>query len=157
MCMCFTLVYGQDRGLEHAIRNTPGSNLTTEGFSYPTFFDGETHSNFTATYEMDTNFLIELQGYYDTYLLANVFRVPVRAKWYVSDRLYLFSGLEMEVELDKYGLKPPPPRLKLINGMGYDVDKNFSIQATHDLQFNTSNFGNYATPNLFSLSGKYKF
>lgn len=63
----------------------------------------------------------------------------------------------LEAELDKHGFRPPPLRVKLINGFGYDIDQKFSLEAKHDVQFNRTNFGNYGTPNLFSLSGKYKF
>ena len=131
--------------------------LFVEDFAYPVFLDEEMHSSFTVGYEFDAKFLVELQGFYDTYRLSDVFGMNFRSRYYFSSKFYLFSGIGLEIERDKYGLRPPPPRIKTTNGFGYDVDNKFSLEAKHDLHFNKTNFGNYGTPNLFSISGKYKF
>ena len=152
-----TAIQGQEVTPNFKGVNNQDAKITTEAFSNPVFLNDEMHSNFAVIYEVDTGFLVELQGYYDTYLLGDVFRVPLITKYYVNDKLYFFSGFEFEADLDKYGRKPAPPRLKFKNGVGYDIDKNFSLEANHDLQFNKTNLGNYAAPKLFSFSGKYKF
>jgi len=143
---------------EEMIKNSKSKNaLTIEGFSYPLFLDNETHSNFTVAYEFDPTFLIELEGFYDTYRLYDIYESRLLLKKYLSNRFYFFTGLGTETELDKHGFKPPPTRIKTFNGFGYEVDEKFSLEAKHDLHFNKTNFGNYGTPNLFSLGGKYKF
>ena len=128
-----------------------------EDFAYPTFLNGEVHANFLVGYQMDPKFLAQLQGFYDTYILKDVFQVPLTAKWYVSDGLYLYSGVQMEMEREKYGRETTKPRFQVVNGVGYEVDANFTLEAKHDLQFNKGNLGTYGSPNMFSLSGKYKF
>lgn len=151
-------LYAQDfSGKNVDVDDGNTNSLHIEDFSYPVFFDGEVHSNFTVAYEFDTEFLIELQGFYDTYRLNDVFDLSLRSKYYLSNKLYFFSGIGLEKERDKHGFRPPPLRVKLINGFGYDIDQKFSLEAKQNLHFNKTNFGNYGTPNLFSLSGKYKF
>ena len=71
--------------------------------------------------------------------------------------MYFFSGMEMEKDLNKYGNEPAPPRLDFMNGVGYDVDNNFLIEARHDLQFNKTGNGQFTAPVMFSIGGKYKF
>ena len=123
----------------------------------PFFFDSEIHSNFAITYAFNPEFLGELQGFYDTYRLNDVLDVRFRGKRYPLKKFYLFSGFCAEIELDKYRLQPPPWRIELINGFGYDLNEKFTLEAAQDLHFNKYNFGNYGTPNLFSLGGKNKF
>lgn len=136
----------------------PLSNrLYTEGFTYPLVLEGETHSNFSMGFEFDPTFNAELQGFYDTYRLANVFDLSIRGKKFITEKLYIFSGIGAEFELDKYGLKAPQTRFKIMNGMGYDFNEQLFLEAKQEVFLNQSNYGNYATPNLFLLSSKYKF
>ncbi len=149
--------YGQQYEIENIgnAKKTDKVKLTSGG--YPVFLNDEMHAYFDLDIKLDSDFQLQLQGYYDTYLGSDVFRVPVSTKWYATDKLYFFSGVEAEIELDKYGNKPAPPALKFINGFGYEVNKSLFLEAKHDLHFNKTSLGNYATPNLFSVSGKYKF
>ncbi|MEM6813033.1 MAG: hypothetical protein AAF600_01410 [Bacteroidota bacterium] len=134
------------------------SRLTINDFAYPLAPNSsEQHSNFIVSYEGSQNFFLELQGFYDSYLLADVFRIPIRAKLYVSDKFYLFSGVEVESERDKLQIDLPPPQLKYKNGFGYDVKNSLMLEFEHDLHFNKSVHGVYGTPSLFSLKGKYRF
>lgn len=150
-------ISGQDLGAEFDTASPFSDRLYTEGFAYPFVLEGETHSNFTVGLEFDPKFLAELQGFYDTYRLANVFDVSFRGKKYITDKFYIFSGMGAEFESDKYGRQSPPIRLKIMNGMGYDFNQKFFLEAKRELHLNQSNYGNYATPNLFLLSSKYKF
>jgi len=134
------------------------SKLTVNDFAYPLIpYSSEQHSNFAVSYKVSSDFLIQLQGFYDSYLLADVFKLPITAKLYVFDRFYLFSGVEIESERDKMQINLPPPQLKYKNGFGYDVQNNFILEFEHDLHFNKSIHGAYGTPSLFSLKGKYRF
>ncbi len=132
--------------------------LTISDFEYPrVWWSTEQYSSFIFSYKVRSKFLIELQGFYDSYLLADVFKMPLTTKLYLTDELYLFSGIELESERDKLQLNLPPPQLKYKNGFGYDIKSNFFIEIIHDLHFDKSIYGAYGAPNLFSLKGKYEF
>lgn len=147
------VMYGQEIDIL-----TPTSKLTIDDFAVPkVWWSSEQHANFIFSYEMSSSFFLELQGFYDSFLLADVFKMPITSKLYVLDKFYLFSGVEIESERDKMQLNLPPPQLKFKNGFGYDVQRNIMLQFEHDLHFNKSIIGAYGTPSLFSLSGKYKF
>lgn len=134
------------------------SKLVIEDFAYPlNLVNREQHSNFKFSYQVKPKFFVEIQGFYDTYLVSDIFKMSITAKFYSTEKLYLFSGVEIESESDKMLLNLPPAQLKIKNGMGYDVKQNFFLQVEHDLHFNKSNIGAYGTPSLFYLSGKYKF
>ena len=149
--------YAQEEKLDANGSTDQDPKLKIESFSYPTFLNGEVHSSFLMDYKLSEKLSLRLQGFYDTYILADVFKAPMTLNWYVSEKLFLFTGTEFYFEQDKLGLKPPVLNLYMTSGMGYDVNNYFTIEAKQDVYFNTSNLGNYATPNLFSLGGKYKF
>lgn len=151
------IVYAQRPRVVPDSKNKPHRHLNVDGFSYPIFLNGEQHASFLIDYELQKTLQVELEGFYDTYLLGDVFKVSIAPKWYVSKRMYFFSGIEVENNLDKYGEKPPPVRLDFINGVGYEVDDSFTIEARHDLQFNETGGVQFTTPVMFSVGGKYKF
>ncbi|WP_271784331.1 hypothetical protein [Aquimarina algiphila] len=144
------------------------SRLTIDGVSYVgrpsliTHFSPGKQSSFTVNYEFSTNFHAEIEGHYYLYDLMDVFIVsfivPISTKQYVSDRLYLFTGGEVEFTRSfNYGAEPIPPIFKMINGVGYDVNANFSLEVKQDLNFNTTTLAPYNNPNMFSVKGKFKF
>ena len=150
--------YGQEKEIEKDSTKIPKTKLTISDFSYNTFGSWEQHSSFQIKYNIDPSLSLELHGNYDTYILADVFKVPLIAKKYVSKRLHLFSGIEMETQRGVLKSKLwAKPQLKSKNGMGYDLNKNFQLQVEHDLFFNKSKTGIYSFPELFSLKGKLKF
>ncbi|PIB27086.1 hypothetical protein BFP77_13710 [Maribacter sp. 4U21] len=81
----------------------------------------------------------------------------------MNKRLYLYSGLEIEAEINKYPhLKQPPPRVGLINGLGYEVNKSFVIEGGSNIQVNNSPMGVFGErdipmPQVYTLGGKIKF
>lgn len=137
--------------------------LSLEAFSYPLFLGGEEHGTFTLGYTFATPFKIELNGFYDTYRETNRFRSNLRIKSYLTDNWYLFSGGELEMDTNKYGLKENLiPRIGFISGVGYDVNNNFLFEAGSNLQINNSYMGAFGehrvlTPQVYSFSGKFKF
>jgi len=162
LLFCFVLhaihTNAQQQDVDKDSTQTAKPKLTISDFAQaraPWSF--EQHSNFTFKYGINSRFSLELQGHYDTQILADIFRVPIIAQGYVTKRLYLFTGVEMEMERDKFNLNLPVPQLKLINGMGYDVNSNFQLEFKHDLHFNKSNVGIYGNPELFLLKGKMRF
>ncbi|SDM81478.1 hypothetical protein [Kriegella aquimaris] len=155
--ICNAILYGQQPQVVPDSKGNPQKPLNVDSFSYPNFLNGERHASFLVDYDISRALRVELQGFYDTYLLGDVFKVSIAPKWYVTKRMYFFSGVEMEKDLEKYGNEPAAPRLDLMNGVGYDVDDNFTIEARHDLQFNKTGYGEFTTPVMFSVGGKYKF
>ena len=138
------------------------SKFETSGRSYPLFVDGEEHSSFLVSYLNSERLQIDLEGFYDTYMLANRFKTYVAAKYYLNDALYLFSGLDMEMDIDKYGGKPSAPRVGVVGGMGYEVNEQWMIEARSNIQSNTSKTGLFgesqrATPAVFTFGSKFKF
>ncbi len=47
--------------------------------------------------------------------------------------------------------------VRTFNGVGFEGNKNINIEAVHDLNFNENAVGLNATPQLFTLKGKYRF
>ncbi|WP_438423577.1 hypothetical protein [Aquimarina macrocephali] len=136
------------------------SKLVIGGFSYSGLSSREQHAYFTINYEVNSNLFIELQGYNDTYLSADVFKMPIRGKLHLTNKFRLFSGLEIELtrNADVHDIiKVPLLRTRFMYGMGYDFDANFSLEVNHNLDFGTSEFGYYGTPNLLYVRGRYRF
>jgi len=153
----FTLKTSSQIRTEKVLPKSKISVLSIESFSYPTFMSGEQHSHFNIDYNLDKKFSAELQGFYDTYLLSDVVRFELRSKYYLGSKLYLFSGIASESEINIYSGKISPPRFLLINGAGLNVTKGLELEARHEFQINNAGLGNYGLPNLFSVQGKYKF
>lgn len=101
--------------------------------------------------------MVNLKGFYDSYLLSDVFRLTVKAKYYLNDKLYFSSGMGAEFERNHENNGTATPRLYLLNSVGYNIKEDLNLEAKHELQIKKSGFGNYAVPNLFSIHGKYKF
>ena len=139
------------------------NKLMIDGRSYPIFLNGEEHSSFLVRYNVLERLKLDLNGFYDTYLMTNRIRTNFLGKWYVQKNLYIFSGLEVEMEANKYSeLKPMPPRVGFISGMGYDVNDNFTIEAKGNFQLNNSPMGAYGEyfipmPQVYTIGGKLKF
>lgn len=133
------------------------SNWEYDGFSYPDFGTGEQHSYFSLMYKMNPNLYTELQGFYDTYRTSNIFDISLRVRWYPAKKVYLFSGIGVQIQQSKVGEDIPVMPLRMINGVGYEPNKNISIEAVHDLNFSKNNSGLNASSNPFTLKGKYRF
>lgn len=139
-------------------------NLTIDDFAYPRFMDREEHASFLIRYQLTDNLQVELQSFYDMYLLANRFRNSLALKRYLSKKFYLFAGVEVEIEFVKESKLLPkrPPRVGIISGVGYDVNRNFSIEAKSNIGLNQTSMGAFgepfiAMPQVYTLGGKIKF
>ncbi|MGB3150150.1 MAG: hypothetical protein WBB27_05760 [Maribacter sp.] len=95
--------------------------------------------------------------------MTNRFRTNLIGKWYGNENLHFFSGLEIEMETNKYQrLKQMPPRIGFFSGVGYDVNSNFMIKAGSNIQINSYPMGTYGEyfipmPQVYTLGGKIKF
>lgn len=150
-------VKGQVDSLLYLLEDFP--QLQISGFSYPTFLNGETHSQFTINYPVNMNFDIELQGFFDTYPTADIMRYGLRGKYRVDNRTYLFSGTAIDLEIDGLTGAPLPPSYFVSNGVGHDLRENLNLELKHELQLNPSeeSVNGYNIPSLFTVNGKFKF
>ncbi len=103
-------------------------------------------------YELDPKFQVELQGFYDTYRTADIFDLSARMKWHPIEKVFLFSGLGLQIQRGKGFVELPTMPVRMLNGVGYKPNSNMTIEAVHDL-----NFSQNGTPNLFTIKGKYRF
>ena len=130
--------------------------------AYPTGATGDIHKSFMMQYGITKSLKLELQGFYDTYILSERFRSSLLFKRYLNDRLYLLSGLEVEVATEKDELLDAPYRLGFVAGTGYDVSENFMIELKSNVQLNKSTIGAFGEtqvtmPSVYTIGSKWKF
>jgi hypothetical protein len=144
----------------------PKEGLKLESFGYPVFLGGEEHGSFHLTYPITSTLTTELNAFYDTYILSNQFRSNILLKNYLDENWYLFSGVEAEYSIKKYpsleSQKEVPPRIGVVSGIGYEVNKNFQVEARSNFQINNSSVGAFGEPlipmpQVYTLKGKFKF
>ena len=117
------------------------TGLSISGHAYPVSAIGDVHKSFMVKYGISKSTQIELQGFYDTYLLTESFRTNLVSKVYLNDKFYLFSGMELEAETGSYINVPGPYRLGFIAGTGYDISENFMIEVKSNVELNNSRIG----------------
>ncbi|WP_125224053.1 hypothetical protein [Maribacter algicola] len=159
-----TLGFSQTNGFGKEPR--PNEGLQLESFGYPIFFGGEQHSSFHLKYPITNTIRAELNTFYDTYILSDRIRTDIQFKKYWDDNWYLFSGMESEFSFNKYpgveSKKQARPRIGVISGLGYEVNKNFTMEAQSNFQINNAPIGAYGEhlipmPQVYTLKGKIKF
>lgn len=148
---------GQEPVGEPPLNLTGPSNWKYDAFSYADFGTGEEHSYFSELYQLNPKLRAELRGFYDSYRTSDVLDVSHRVRWYPTKKLYLFSGVGVQFQRNKGGLNLPIMPVRMLNGVGYDPNENISFEAVHDFNFNKNMGGLNASPNLFTLKGKYRF
>lgn len=150
--------------VEKELLNSPRtSTLQYDAFSYADLGTGEKHSYFSVLYQLNPKLEAELRVFYDTYQISNRVRAEFLLKKYVTDKLYIFSGLEIEAETKVMpGRSILPPRLGAIGGVGYDVNDNFLLEAKGNFQLNNSPLGVFGErlvkmPEVYTVGGKVRF
>jgi hypothetical protein len=138
------------------------SGLSITGHAYPISAIGDVHKSFMVQYGIFKSTQLELQGFYDTYILSERFRSSLLFKRYLNDRLYLLTGLEVEVATEKKELLEAPYRLGFVAGTGYDVSENFMIELKSNVQLNKSTIGAFGEtqvtmPSVYTIGSKWKF
>lgn len=142
--------------------------FTLDAHGYPTSIWGEEHASFEVNYRLSPKFVAQLQGFYDEYacgLCSDRFRTFAGLKWYVSNRVYLISGMDIEAEVGVHGRQARDmrkPRVAFIGGLGYDVRENLLLEAKGNFQLNNSKIGAFGEPQirmpkLYTVGGKLKF
>jgi len=149
---------------EPPVTNLPSSltGLSITGHAYPASAIGDVHKSFMVQYGVSKSFQLELQGFYDTYILSERFRSSVLAKVYMNKRLYLLGGLETGIATENAGVAQTPYRLGFIAGAGYDVSENLMIELKSNVQLNKSNIGalgetQVTMPSVYTIGSKWKF
>ena len=71
--------------------------------------------------------------------------------------VFLFFELSLKQECGKGLGVLPIMSVRNFNGVGFEANKNITIKAVHDLNFNKNAARLNATPQLFALKGKYRF
>ncbi len=162
--MCATTLMAQK--IEEQPKTLPSSllGLSMSGHSYPVSLNGDIHKSFLVVYGISTNTKVELQGFYDTYLLTERFRTNFGGKYYLNEQLYVFSGMEMERATGNFIRLPVPDsyRVGVVAGAGYDVSENFMIEIKSNIQVNNATIGLYGEslikmPAVYTIGSKLKF
>ncbi|QCW99331.1 hypothetical protein FGM00_04095 [Aggregatimonas sangjinii] len=159
------MVFGQ---IEPDTKQSDTPSVILDARGYPISIWGEEHSSFDFNYRLSPKLVAQLQGFYDEYacgLCSDRFRTFVGLKWYVSNRFYLISGLDMEAEVGVTGRQsrePKKPRMGFTGGVGYDVRENLLLEAKGNFQLNNSKMGAFGEPQirmpqLYTVGGKLKF
>ena len=133
--------------------------ITLEGFQYP-------ENSFNDFRSLELNFLIneatstQLEFAYSNFGFRERIRIPLRVKVYLSKKLYVFTGPEVEIELNKEQVTKEPPRLGWQAGVGYEWQKNLFTEAKVNYQLNTTQIGPYGSlgrSDTFTLGTRWKF
>jgi hypothetical protein len=136
--------------------------LSISGHAYPVSLNGDVHKSFIMQYGISKAIQIELQGFYDTYLLTERFRTNLEGKVYLNDKLYLFSGLDVEASTGGYGKVLSAYRLGFVASADYDVSDNFMIEVMSNVQLNNASndvFGEslIEMQAIYTIGSKLKF
>lgn len=138
---------------------TLAKGITLDGFIYPK----DPLSDFRS---LEFNFLIseatraQLEFAYSSFGFQERIRIPLTVKVYLTKKLYMVTGPEVEIELNKVLFPKEPPRLGWQAGMGYEWQKNLFTEAKMNYQLNNSKIGPYGTlgrSDTFTLGTRWKF
>lgn len=157
MIFLVSIAYGQENTEEFSTNETGISNWQYDAFTYADFGTGEQHSYMSVIYELNPKLYLELQSYYDAYRSGDILDTSFRVRWYPVKKIYFFTGFGTQLQHAKVGKGLPVTPFRMVNGFGFEPNKNMSIETVHDLNFNTNSAGFNSTPNLFSIRGKYRF
>lgn len=150
-----TIILAQETNIQEEA--TP--SVTTSGARYTDDFNPEIHANFEVNYKVTSNLFFAIRGYRNKYVAQDVFGGSFFARQYLSKRLYLYSGIHTEFT-GGLSLGEEPliilSRLNAINGVGYDINKNFSIEVENAINLKR-NFGGFSNQNEFLIRGKFTF
>ena len=137
-----------------------GPRVTTSGAKYTDDSSHEFNANFEVNYRVNSNLFFQIRGYRNKYIAQDVFGGSFFAKQYVTKRFYLYSGVSAEfmggVFPNASSTSVKLSQFNMANGMGYDLNKNFTIEVENLINLK-QNFGGFSNQNDFSVRGKFKF
>ena len=141
------------------------SKLQIESFAYPLFFGNEQHTSFKINYLFNSNLQANINVFYDTYALSNRLRTSFNLQKNISEKLYIFGGLELEQRIavnKQINGSLTRNRYSANTGFGYHVKENLTLEAKANFGLNKSAIGAFGepsieTPKIFTLNSNWKF
>lgn len=142
---------------EGEIFTKPKPKLVTSGATYALPDDPEPLKSFTVSYQISEHLFAEINGYHISSPTIDIFKIPITMKTYVTRKLYVRAGIELQYLNDKLSSKFVSNQLDFITGLGYDVNSNFSLEIQNNYNVSTSGFNPIIQEDSFSLKGKVRF
>ncbi|WP_430968969.1 hypothetical protein [Spongiimicrobium sp. 2-473A-2-J] len=111
-------------------------------------------------YSLSEKFRVQLQGIYVRELEGGTYHFPLMGKYYLSEKVYVLGGPTLDFFRTAGTGEMRPTGFGTAAGAGYDVNKNFFIQAQGDFKvkrFNTE-FDKAPRPNsMLTITSGFKF
>ena len=142
------------------------SKVSLNQITYSTLnFNKEQHSSFILNYDFNNNLKLEFENHYDTYTLDNRFRSSFRIKHYITNKLYVFGGAEIEFSLTPNTtstLQDNRSRQSVNFGLGYDIKDNLSFEIKNNTSLHKKSIGAFGesllpTSEMFITTIKLEF
>jgi len=148
----------ETKGIDFSERkNYKNQRLQIEGVSYTDFeITRQIHKNFTLNYKISSNVFLEIHGYRHKSLAADVFGGHFISRVYVTNRLFMYTGVQSEYSAAESGLKSMS-YLESLNGIGYDFTDNFSMRVDKGFGLSKVVPKGYSNPNSFNIRSKFRF
>lgn len=141
---------------EETIPNSLGS-LSISSIGYANYSNDEQHSSFIIDWKINEKNALMLRGFYDTNSMGDIFKTQLLFRKSISDRFYIFSGLEMNMERTVIGGANGTKNFKAINGVGYKVQEDFLIELMSETLMGKQNFNNNYSGSFIKLGTTLKF
>lgn len=127
--LAFSIIRGQQPNTNNSKEKPP---VRIESFAYPDFQDGSRYADFKVAIALSESTEINIFGYHYRNMVAERFRIPIQVKQYIGKNLHVIGGYEQEWDIrNKFrGTPNPQPLQSIYYGMGYDVKKGLTIEAT---------------------------
>ncbi|MEX0291162.1 MAG: hypothetical protein AB3N14_18815 [Flavobacteriaceae bacterium] len=159
--LCFTPVFGQEV-IESVNADLKNEFIAIEGAIYPEEVNGEQHRMAIIEFSISETFKTELQMFYNRFGDRNRFRTSLLTKLYLikNRKLYLFTGPEIEFDLNRKIQDYGPPRLSFNTGLGFDFNDNVLLEARFNKQLNNTRVGPYGElgrSDVFTVGSRLKF
>jgi len=139
------------------------SELNLQTFSYPIFFGNEQHKELILNLALTENLHVEMQGFYDTYILENRLRSSIALKKNLNNGFYGLIGVGVEWRKG-LGMAPinKPSRFAFNAGLGYNIEDFLYIDAKGSFALKKDAMGAFgepfiSMPQVYTLSSKVKF
>ncbi|ADV50141.1 hypothetical protein Celal_2863 [Cellulophaga algicola DSM 14237] len=150
-----TIVFSQEINEYGIPSSLIGLSVSSTGYS--NYYNDEQHSTFTVDWKINEKNALLLRGYYDTNSMGDIFKTQLLFRKSISDRFYIFSGLEMNMERIVIDGANSTENFKAINGIGYKVQEDFLIELVNETIIGKQNLNNNYSKSLIRLGAKFKF
>ncbi|QWX84683.1 hypothetical protein H0I23_03285 [Cellulophaga sp. HaHaR_3_176] len=145
-------LYAQEKPISNNLES-----LSVSSIGYANYYNDEQHSSFIVDWNINDKNALMLKGYYDTYTTGDVFKSQIIFRKPILKKLYVSSGVEMNVERTVIGGINNTKNFKTLNGIGYEVQDNLLIELMSETVIGKQNFNNNYSGSLIRLGTKLKF